>query len=233
MLDIMLRLLCVWLFCVTQPVEGDNAAVSCGYFMQDWYPSVKPQSSVAPYALSVSDENGYFRQWSRRSPTYGSKTVQIVRLSGLMSEKLIGFLIIAKNEFDDEENGNFIAPFPDGVSRVECKNQKSQMIEVVKNSTSGNEWTSIDLKWRGPGKHPAGKITISASVMKERGLYWEGISVTLGYHCAVPQCANRCPNGYAKTKFGCTTCTCAGARAITGSSLGLLFAIGLHILWMD
>ena len=77
MLDIMLRSLCVWLFCVTQPLEGDNAAVSCGDFMQDWYPSVKPQSSVAPYALSISDKNGYFRQWSRRSPTYGSKTVQI------------------------------------------------------------------------------------------------------------------------------------------------------------
>lgn len=36
-------------------------------------------------------------------------------------------------------------------------------IEVVKNSTSGNEWTSIDLKWRGPEKHPAGKITIRYS----------------------------------------------------------------------
>ncbi len=33
-------------------------------------------------------------------------------------------------------------------------------IEVVKNSTSGKEWTSIDIKWRAPEKHPAGKITI-------------------------------------------------------------------------
>ena len=50
----------------------------------------------------------------------------------MMSEKLIRFLIIAKNEFDDEENGNFIAPFPDGVSRMECKNQKSQMVRLSK-----------------------------------------------------------------------------------------------------
>jgi len=59
-------------------------------------------------------------------------------------------------------------------------------------------------------------------------------------HCAGPRCSNRCPNGYAKTKFGCTTCTCAGARAITGSVLGLLFIIGFYILltnwqssWID
>lgn len=74
--DIMLRLLCVLFFSIVQPIDGDNAAVSCGNFMQDWYPGVKPQSSVAPYALNVSDENGGFSQWSWRSPTYGSKTVQ-------------------------------------------------------------------------------------------------------------------------------------------------------------
>lgn len=225
------------LFSVFQPIDGDDADISCGNFMQDWYPSVQPQSSVAPYAVNVSGENGNFNQWSWRSPTYGSKSVQTVRLSGLMSgndtEEFIGFLVTAKNEFDDEENGNFIAPFPDGASRMECKNQTSQLIEVVKNSTSGNEWTSIDLKWRAPEKHPAGKITISASVMKEHGVYWEGISVTLGYHCAGPRCGNHCPNGYAKTKFGCTTCTCAGAQETAGSILGLLFAIGFYILLAD
>ena len=41
-------------------------------------------------------------------------------------------------------------------------------IEVVKNSTSGNEWSSIDLKWRAPEKHPAGKITIRYSGPKPR-----------------------------------------------------------------
>ena len=72
MLDLMLRLLCVLLFCVVQPIDGNNAAVSCGNFMQDWYPGVNPQSSVAPYALNVSDENGDFS----RLPAYGSNTVQ-------------------------------------------------------------------------------------------------------------------------------------------------------------
>ena len=67
----------MWLFCVPQLIDGDNAAVSCADFMQDWYPSViKPQSSLAPYTLYVSDENDNFSQWSWRSPTYGSKTVQ-------------------------------------------------------------------------------------------------------------------------------------------------------------
>lgn len=49
-------------------------------------------------------------------------------MSGNETEKFIGFLITAKNEVDDEENGNFIAPFPDGASRMECKNQTSQMV---------------------------------------------------------------------------------------------------------
>ncbi|KAJ7371728.1 hypothetical protein OS493_023063 [Desmophyllum pertusum] len=196
--------------------------------MKDWYPNVKRQSSAAPYVLNVSDESGNFNRWSWQSPTYGSKTVQTVRLSGLMSgngtEKFIGFLITAKNEFDDEVNGNFISPFPAGASRMECKDeQTSQMIEVVKNSTSGN-WSSIEIKWMAPEKHPGGKITISASVVKEHGVYWDGISVTLDHHCSGPRCANSCPNDvYAKTKFGCTTCKCAGA-AISGNLLVLLFA---------
>ena len=69
----MLRLLCVLpLFCVVQPNYGNNAAVSCGNFMRDWYPGVNPLSSVAPYALNISDENGDFS----RLPGYGTNTVQ-------------------------------------------------------------------------------------------------------------------------------------------------------------
>ena len=40
-------------------------------------------------------------------------------MSGNDTEKFIGFLITAKNEFDDEENG---------ASRMECKGQNSQMV---------------------------------------------------------------------------------------------------------
>ena len=76
MLDITLKLLYVLLFCVFQPINGDDEDISCGNFMQDWYPSGQPQTSVTPYALNVSDENGNFTQWSWRSPTYGSKTIQ-------------------------------------------------------------------------------------------------------------------------------------------------------------
>jgi len=46
MLDLTLRVLCVFLlFCVVQPIDGNNAAVSCGNFMQDWYPGVNPQGA--------------------------------------------------------------------------------------------------------------------------------------------------------------------------------------------
>lgn len=38
----------------------------------------------------------------------------------------------------------------------------------MKNSTSGNEWSSIVLKWSAPEKHPAGKITIRYSGPKPR-----------------------------------------------------------------
>ncbi len=67
---------CVLVFCTFQPVHCDNAAASCGNFMKDWYPSVKPQSSAASFILNVSDENGNFSKCSWRFPTYGSKTVQ-------------------------------------------------------------------------------------------------------------------------------------------------------------
>lgn len=227
-MDSMLGLLVMFFMFVFQQSDC-HSAPSCGNFMKDWYPNVEPQSSVPPYALNVSDEGDKFDMYSWRHPTYGPKTVQTVRLSGLMSgnstEKFIGFFITARNEFNDEENGHFISPLPNGTSRMECKNSQSQMIEIANNSTSGLEWTRIDIKWQAPEKHPAGKITISASVLKEHGVFWEGISVTLGYICSGPLCANHCPNGYAETKFGCTTCICAGVQAISGSLLGPFLAV--------
>ena len=70
----MLEILCVLVLCALQHVHCDNAAASCGNFMKDWYPSIQPQSSDAPYMLNVSDANGNFSQWSWRFPTYGSET---------------------------------------------------------------------------------------------------------------------------------------------------------------
>lgn len=229
----------VWLFvmvlCAFQ--EGNchesHETTSCGNFMKDWFPGVSPQSAAAPYVLNVSDSDGNFDVSSWKEPRYDSERVQTVKLSGLMSgnntTKFIGFLITARNEFDDEENGQFVAPFPAGVSRMQCKSDSQKIEEVKLNLTSGN-LTSIEIKWKAPKKYPAGKITISASVIKEHGVYWEGINVTLGYICAGPLCANRCPNGYAKTKFGCTTCICAGAQAIKSGFVGLLFAV-FSLFW--
>ena len=73
----MVGFLCVLVLCAFQQVLCDNASASCGNFTQDWYPSVKPQSSAAPYVLNVSDENGEFSLQSWRYPSYhGSKTAQ-------------------------------------------------------------------------------------------------------------------------------------------------------------
>ena len=49
-------------------------------------------------------------------------------MSGNSTEKFIGFFITARNEFNDEENGHFISPLPNGTSRMECKNSQSQMV---------------------------------------------------------------------------------------------------------
>ena len=57
--------------------------------------------------------------------------LRTVGLSGMLSgndtARFIDFLITAKNEFEDEENGQFIAPLPAGVSRMECK-QNNQTV---------------------------------------------------------------------------------------------------------
>jgi len=52
-------------------------------------------------------------------------------MSGNGTGSFIGFLITAKNEFKDEENGQFIAPLPAGVTRIECKqNNKTVMCSL-------------------------------------------------------------------------------------------------------
>ena len=51
-------------------------------------------------------------------------------MSGNNATKFIGFLITARNQFDDEENGQFVAPFLAGVSRMECKSD-SQKVNVL------------------------------------------------------------------------------------------------------
>ncbi|KAJ7371729.1 hypothetical protein OS493_023064 [Desmophyllum pertusum] len=145
--------------------------------------------------------------------------------SGNATEKFIGFMISVYNEFHDEESGEFVKPLPAGVSMKECHfNSTSQMIEFVENSTNSNQWNSLQIKWKSPKKYPAGKITISASVVKEDGVYWDGITLSLNYVCAVPGCniPGGCDHGLAKTKFGCETCECAGAASLTVRFTSLL-----------
>ena len=52
--------------------------------------------------------------------------------SGNETEKFIAFLMYAENEFDDEDNGQFLSPFPEGVSVEECHlNGSSQLVNEL------------------------------------------------------------------------------------------------------
>ena len=51
-------------------------------------------------------------------------------MSGDDTASFIGFMNTAKNEFEDEENGQFIQPLPSGVTRIECE-QNNQMVITI------------------------------------------------------------------------------------------------------
>jgi len=192
---------------------------------RDWYPSVKPQNSSPPYVLNVTDDEGRSVHEDRFNdgPLYGpGQRTYTISLNGTHTgngtEKFVGFMIYVYNQFEDEESGHFVKPLPEGVSMTECHlNARSYINEVVQNSTNNQEWSSFQIKWKSPTKYPAGKITLSASVVKEHGVYWDGISLTLNYVCPTPGCylPGGCPHGLARTKFGCITCECAGAAGLT------------------
>jgi len=204
--------------------------------VKDWFPSdVKPQTSKPPYVLDVISPDGksVLEDMYRGEPRYGpeQELTYTIFLNGTHSdnvtEMFTGFMIYVYNEFEDEESGHFVKPLPAGVSMEECHfNQTSQWIEYVENSTSTNR-SSLQVKWKSPKKYPAGKITISASVVKEQGVYWEGITLTLNHLCPLPGCTDveDCPHGLAKTKFGCQTCECAGAGSNTVGFISLLVIV--------
>lgn len=229
-----LVLLSIWatvLFVHIQYVKTE-VRVPCG-MVKDWFPSdVKPQTSKAPYVLDVirPDGKSVFDDMYSGEPQYGpeGELTYTIFLNGTNSdnvtETFTGFIIYIYNEFEDEESGHFVKPLPAGVSMKDCHfNGTSQGIEYVENSTSTNR-SSLEVKWKSPKKYPAGKITISASVVQDHGVYWEGITLTLNYLCPIAGCApaDDCPHGFAKTKFGCQTCECAGATSITVGFTGLL-----------
>ncbi|KAL9971716.1 hypothetical protein ACROYT_G017917 [Oculina patagonica] len=208
--------------------------IPCGY-VKDWFPSgVKPQSSKPPYVLdvirpdgrSVRDAMVAYRNESHYGPGQQTYTITLNGTgSGNATENFTGFMIYVYNEFEDEDSGHFVKPLPAGVSMKECHfNMTSQLVEWVENSTSNNQWTSLQIKWMSPKKDPSGKITIRASVVKDQGVYWEGIALTLNHMCPTPGCyiPDGCPHGLARNKFGCITCECAGAASITAGFTSLL-----------
>ncbi|XP_068702513.1 uncharacterized protein [Montipora foliosa] len=192
--------------------------LECPSFERVFHP-VKPQTSNAPYMLNVSDEDGRFDYNTHYGPIQMTHTISLNGTpNGNTTETFVGFIINVYNEFEDEESGQFVKPPPEGTSVTECHySARSYFNEVVQNSTSSMEWTSFQIKWKSPRKYPAGKIIIRASVVKEHGVYWDGITLTLHYECPTPRCylPRGCPYGLAKSKFGCTRCECAGAASIS------------------
>jgi len=203
--------------------------------VEDWFPGdVDPQSSSPPYVLDVirqRDGKSVLDDLYQNKPRYDWHENYTIFLNGTESEEFTGFIIYIYNEFEDEERGHFVKPLPAGVSMKECHfNQTSQWVEYVENSTSSNQWSSLQVNWESPQKYPAGKITISASVVKEQGVYWKGITLTLNHVCAIPGCSipGDCPDGLAKNKYGCEICECAGAGSIAvGFTSPLVIALTL------
>ncbi|CAH3045445.1 unnamed protein product, partial [Pocillopora meandrina] len=158
----------------------------CG-MVKDWFPSgTKPQNSQPPYLLHITDPDGrsVYNNLYMDKPHYGpgQRTYTITlngTRSGNMTQNFTGFMLYAYNEFDDEDSGDFLSPLPAGVSKRECLfNDTGQFIEALENSTNSMYWHSIQIKWRLPKESISGKITISASVVKEDGIFWDGISGT-------------------------------------------------------
>ncbi|PFX23557.1 hypothetical protein AWC38_SpisGene11909 [Stylophora pistillata] len=89
-------------------------------------------------------------------------------------------MLYAYNEFEDEDSGDFLSPLPTGVSKRNCHfKSTAQYIEVLEKSTNSMQWNSIQIKCESPEKSISGRITISASVVKEYGVFWDGLSATL------------------------------------------------------
>jgi len=225
----LLQLLSMWAIVLLhiQNVKTD-VRKPCG-MVEDWFPSgVEPQTSTPPYVLDVirqRDGKSVRDDMYQNKGRYDWHEKYTIFLNGTQSNKFTGFMIYIYNEFEDEGSGHFVKPLPAGVSMEECHfNLTSQWIEYVENSTSSDQWTSLQVKWESPQKYPAGKITISASVVKEQGVYWEDITLTLNHVCAIPGCniPNDCPDGLAKNKYGCEICECAGAGRITVGFASLL-----------
>lgn len=223
----LLPLVCITTLFHFELVKAD-VRVPCG-MVKDWFSSgTKPQSSQPPYMLNVTDPDGNMDE-----PYYASRqkpyTISLNGTrSGDITQNFTGFMLYAYNEFDDEDSGDFLPPLPAGVSKRACHFKgTAQYIEVLENSTNSMQWNSIQIKWKSPEKSISGKITFSASVVKEDGVFWDGPSVTLNHMCPMPSCnlPKGCPNGLARNKYGCINCECAGASSVTVGFLSLVVII--------
>jgi len=172
----------------TQQTTASDYLIPCPS-VEYWYRGYKPQNSSPPYVLDVTDQDG--RSISTYGPYVEMPTISLNGTrTGNKTEKFVGFIIYVYSEGTDEGSGFFVTPLPPGVSVEFChfephdesRNPFRNAI-FVRNSTQ-KEWDSFQIKWKSPMKNPSRKITISASVVKEYGVYWDGITLSLNYNGA-------------------------------------------------
>lgn len=179
-----------------------SAATVCNS-AESWYPGSKPQSTPSPYHIDVTEK-----------ATDQDFTVT-VRVSG--KPGFTGFVLHAATD-QGVTVGQFLEPLPPGVQFVNCTTLQRS---AVYNTTSSQNWTSVELQWKAPRREVVGRvIKYSASIVKESDIYWSiktpalqvpdpttpAVSTTT---CPVSTCLNWCKK-YQKDEGGCPTCKCEG-----------------------
>ncbi|KAL9971717.1 hypothetical protein ACROYT_G017919 [Oculina patagonica] len=193
-----------WVDCANVP--------SCAS-MRSWFPGTPPASFAdnLPYQLSVT---GYVPK-GETVPVYTPESSHTVYLNGSMTAEqkmrsFVGFIIYAENSVKNYTNGHFVTEdLPAGVEVVNCST-----LQIVQNSTSAGNWTSLKLNWKAPKDYYAGNVTFRASVLLQTNpnlVYYEGFKAQLRYECPLRKCV-ACPgNLYKYDSYGCRTCECSGS----------------------
>ncbi|XP_078371219.1 uncharacterized protein LOC144654860 isoform X3 [Oculina patagonica] len=191
----------------------DCASVPSCASMRSWFPGTPPASFAdnLPYQLIVT---GYVPK-GENVPVFTPESSHTVYLNGSTTAEqkmrsFVGFIIYAENSVKNYTNGHFVTEgLPADVEVVNCST-----LQIVQNSTSAGNWTSLKLIWKAPKDYYAGNVTFRASVVLQTNpnvVYYEGFTAQLRYECPLRKCA-ACPgikDLYKYDSYGCRTCECS------------------------
>ncbi|XP_078370237.1 uncharacterized protein LOC144653978 [Oculina patagonica] len=174
----------------------DCASVPSCASMRSWFPGTPPASFAdnLPYQLIVT---GYVPK-GENVPVFTPESSHTVYLNGSTTAEqkmrsFVGFIIYAENSVKNYTNGHFVTEgLPADVEVVNCST-----LQIVQNSTSAGNWTSLKLIWKAPKDYYAGNVTF------RRIIIW--------YECPLRKCA-ACPgikDLYKYDSYGCRTCECS------------------------